>query len=140
MGHHPDRARPVADARVEVRDCAGTVHAEGVTDRQGVVRIAATLPAEDELPGCLHNYDRQFLVTARTDGDFSFAFSGWKDGIDLWRFQLPTAQYGGPYLAATVLDRSLFRAGETVHMKHFYPPPHRQRLRRRSRRSACPRS
>lgn len=115
-----DHAKPVAEARVEVRDCAGTVHAQGITGVNGIMYITRPLPKEDGLPGCLNNYDRQFFVIARTDGDFSFAFSGWKDGIDLWRFQLPTQEYGGPYLASSVLDRSLFRAGETAHLKHFY--------------------
>ena len=115
-----DQAKPVAGASVEVRDCDGTVHAQGTTDPQGLVRIAKALPKTDDLPGCTSDYDRQFFITARAGNDFSFAFSGWKEGIDLWRFQLPTAEYSGPYLASTVFDRSLFRAGETVHMKHFY--------------------
>lgn len=115
-----DQARPVAGATVQVRDCGGTVHAEGVTDQQGLLRISKALPKLDELPGCTNDYDHQYFITARTGNDFSFAYSGWKEGIDVWRFQLPTAEYEGPYLASSVFDRSLFRAGETVHMKHYY--------------------
>ena len=46
--------------------------------------------------------------------------SDWDEGIARWRFNLPGASYQGPYIATTVFDRTLVRAGETVHMKHFY--------------------
>src|SRR5262249_36223401 len=32
--------------------------------------------------------------------------------------QLPSASWQGPVIAHTILDRPLFRAGDTVHMKH----------------------
>ncbi|HWX09624.1 MAG TPA: MG2 domain-containing protein, partial [Gaiellaceae bacterium] len=44
----------------------------------------------------------------------------WNEGIEPWRFQLPYEYGSQPVtLRRTVLDRSLLRAGETVHMKHF---------------------
>ena len=49
----------------------------------------------------------------------SFAFSSWGEGISPWRFNVPTGNWSGPYVAHAVLDRSLFRAGETVSMKLF---------------------
>ena len=39
--------------------------------------------------------------------------------IEAWRFHLPTEYQPSPYAASTVFDRTLLRAGETVHMKHF---------------------
>ena len=51
----------------------------------------------------------------------AFVFSSWQQGIEPWRFNLPTAQRRrSPTLRAhTVFDRTLLRAGETVSMKHF---------------------
>ena len=43
----------------------------------------------------------------------------WGEGISPWRFNVPTGNYEGPYIAHAVLDRSLLRAGETVSMKLF---------------------
>ncbi len=51
----------------------------------------------------------------------TFTHSNWNDGIESWRFNLPE-NYGerrDPIIAHTVFDRTLLRAGETVHMKHF---------------------
>ena len=45
--------------------------------------------------------------------------SSWQQGIEAWRFHLPTEYQPSPYIADTVFDRTLLRAGETVHMKHF---------------------
>src|SRR5439155_16170678 len=61
------------------------------------------------------------LVVAETDDDLSFVHSSWTQGIEAWRFQLPgPSWWAGPFVAHTVLDRSLFRAGDTVHMKHLF--------------------
>ncbi len=114
-----DTARPVGDAAVEVRDCAGKVHWAGKTDAQGIARIAQALPAVHTLPSCFGDWDRKYFVTARTEDDFSFVLSDWNEGITPWRFQLPTASDAGPTVATTVFARTLLRAGETVHMKHF---------------------
>ena len=58
-------------------------------------------------------------MTASTGDDFSFVHSSWQQGIEAWRFHLPTDYQPSPYIADTVFDRTLLRAGETVHMKHF---------------------
>jgi uncharacterized protein YfaS (alpha-2-macroglobulin family) len=58
-------------------------------------------------------------VTAQLGEDRSFAMSSWSQGISSWRFNLPTASNTAPNLVSTVFDRTLVRAGETVHMKHF---------------------
>lgn len=115
-----DKGAPAAGAEVEVRDCGGTVHWKGSTGNDGIARIAQALPRVDTLPGCFTNYDHKYFITARKDDDLTFTFSDWNEGITPWRFQLPTGGWGGPYLASTVFDRTLLRAGETVHMKHYY--------------------
>ena len=61
----------------------------------------------------------EFFVVARLADDMAYAFSDWGEGISPWRFNVPTAHYEGPYVAHAVLDRSLFRAGDTASMKVF---------------------
>jgi alpha-2-macroglobulin len=120
-----DRAKPVAGAEVAVHDCRGKRLWAGRTDGRGIAAIAQALdPDMGECPE-----EAGFFVTARhpiTDGplrgrsDVAFVFSQWQQGIEPWRFNQPTAS--GPQAelrAHTVFDRSLFRAGETVSMKHL---------------------
>ncbi|HET7832433.1 MAG TPA: MG2 domain-containing protein [Gallionella sp.] len=114
-----DKGDPVADAAVEVRDCSGARHWKGTTGADGIARIEQALPALHELPRC-PGYRNSYFVTARLGEDVSFVFSAWNKGIEQWRFNLPSAEYDGPVLAKTVFDRTLLRAGETVHMKHFF--------------------
>ncbi len=128
-----DRAEPVADAAVSVMNCAGQVLWQGQTDANGVARIEAELPRETDDPGCrfdlpAHDYAQLgalrrlgegLFVTAQTRDDMSFVHSSWEEGIEAWRFKLPEEAGAGPVVAHTVFDRSLLRAGETVHMKHI---------------------
>lgn len=114
-----DDGRPVAGAEVAVMDCGGKRHAQGKTDRDGLLRIDKALPATDSLPGCLDQYDRQWFVTARLGEDFSFLLSEWNDGITPWRFNLYQDYWQGPHIAHAVLDRGLYRGGEEVAMKLF---------------------
>lgn len=111
---------PVANAQVSVQDCKGREYWKGHTDASGIARIERALPARDTLPPCLDQYDGQLMVLARSGEDTSFVLSQWDEGISRWRFNLPSNSYRGPYVATSVLDRSLVRAGDTVHMKHFY--------------------
>jgi len=128
-----DGARPVAGARVSVTDCTGKTVAAGTTDTDGVARFAR-LPWDDALPACDLQWPENFfdwrqiqplrglsgglLVLAESGNDLGMVHSSWDQGIESFRFDLPSESYDGPVVAHTVLDRTLFRAGETVHMKH----------------------
>ena len=113
-----DKAEPVKDAAVSIRDCEGKVYWEGKTDASGLAAVNKELPEESKLPRC-RDYDmRGYYVFARTADDMTFVRSGWSEGIETWRFNLPQGDYHGPVIAHTILDRSLLRAGETVSMKH----------------------
>jgi uncharacterized protein YfaS (alpha-2-macroglobulin family) len=121
-----DKAEPVNQAKVEIRDCAGTLHAQGTTDTNGIARFGS-LPWLQTLPICSESEwsgQRGLLATARLNNDMAFVHSAWDRGIENWRYNLPTEVnsynwYPSLLGAHTVLDRSLFRAGETVHMKHI---------------------
>jgi uncharacterized protein YfaS (alpha-2-macroglobulin family) len=110
-----DKGQPVAGARVEVRDCAARLLWSGSTDRTGIARIKQALPPSR----CKGMDDAYFISAARAD-DFTFTLSDWQQGIETWRFNLPIgSRTEDSRQAATVFDRTLLRAGETVHMKHF---------------------
>lgn len=114
-----DKGEPAGGADVAVLDCSGKALYEGKADRQGIARIAKALPKRDALPPCRDKWDRRLFITARVGADASFAFSDWDDGIETWRFRLPSGDGEGADRFVTVLDRMLFRAGDTVNMKHF---------------------
>ena len=130
-----DKAQPVRAAHVTVFDCNGRALWKGATDAQGMARPTG-LPTRDAAPQCPVTYAEGnetsgylgggLFITAQTADDLSFVHSSWEQGIEPWRFNLPTYDWRGPLNVQTVLDRPLFRAGETVSMKHVI---RRQELR-----------
>src|SRR5260370_5501161 len=131
-----ESGRPVGGADVAIADCHETELWTGRTDARGLAMVP-TSAAFANLPQCdstqsdhesdyfsnqveaLSGLNRGLLVTARSNDDFSFVHSSWQQGIEAWRFHLPTEYQPSPYIADTVFDTMLLRAGETVHMKHF---------------------
>jgi uncharacterized protein YfaS (alpha-2-macroglobulin family) len=122
-----DRGEPVEGARVAVFDCQGAELAAATTDEDGIARLSGLPPdqeAWDEAKACgWGDYHRGLLVRAEQGADVSFVHTSWNRGIEPWRFDLPIGWAAPSPIAHTVLDRSLFRAGETVHMKHFLREP-----------------
>ena len=117
-----DRGKPVANAAVRISDCRGKPLWQGSTDTQGIARVPGPLasPGED----CGEDRPGHFVSARARDAkgreDLSFAWSGWSQGIEPWRFEVPTLGSEDNQIAAhTVFDRMLLRAGETVSMKHF---------------------
>ncbi|HEX8614477.1 MAG TPA: MG2 domain-containing protein [Telluria sp.] len=108
-----DKGRPVPRAAVAVRDCAGKLLWQGLSDSAGVARIDKPL-ARGQCPG-----GGSLFVSARSGADYTFTLSDWQNGIEAWRFNLPINPGQSTTIVATVFDRTLLRAGETVHMKHF---------------------
>ena len=124
-----DKGTPVAGAAVRVSDCRGKEVANGTTNAQGIAQLKGISP---EPPTCSGDdtYTRAYFVSARAtqpsgDGkgtveDLAFTWSDWNRGIEPWRFNLPTSSNPQPdEVAHTIFDRTLFRAGETVSMKHL---------------------
>jgi len=107
-----DKGRPVAGAQVALRDCAGKPLWSGATNADGVAHIRQALPTA--------KCGDHLFVSARSSDDFTFTLSSWQKGIEPWRFNLQQGSLEeDTRLVATVFDRTLLRAGETVHMKHF---------------------
>ena len=113
-----DRGKPLAGADVVVNDCYGKPLWSGRTDAKGLAVVDRALDDVSGAPHC--PAETGYFVTARSAGDVAFVFSTWQKGIESWRFNVPTGRGTQPDLrATTVFDRTLFRAGETVSMKHF---------------------
>lgn len=114
-----DEGMPVPAAAVRVSDpCSGEALWQGETDQDGIARIPEILPDDRGGWQCDNWIVGEFFVSARKDGDLSFALSEWADGIAPYDFGLPVGSPWEADLAHTVFDRPLFRAGETVSMKH----------------------
>lgn len=130
-----DRAEPVPGAEVLAYDCAGVERASATTDAEGIARFE-DLPAPEDLPNCYsdpYRYDpwrgyrgeksalggayQGLLVVARKGEDTSFTLSSWDEGIEPFRFGF-SSSWERPATFHTIFDRSLVRAGETIHMKH----------------------
>ena len=132
-----DKGLPVAGAEVNIRDCQGKLHWQGKTDADGIARVRTKLP--DNLPFCrdsqggdreedyytdneqpmLRGMSHGLFVFAGKQDDLTFVHSSWDRGIESWRFNLPYDGYREHTIAHTVFDRTLVRAGDTLHMKHF---------------------
>ena len=117
-----DRGKAVAGAAVKISDCHGKPLWQGSTDTQGIARVPGPLAAPDE--DCGEDRPGHFVSARARDAkgreDMSFAWSGWSQGIEPWRFDVPTLGSDDNQIAAhTVFDRTLLRAGETVSMKHY---------------------
>lgn len=116
-----DRAQPVSGAAVTVYNCRGEVLWHGKTNHHGNAHVPYPLIEAD----CSGTSATGFFATARKTTpqgyeDVSFVHSNWNRGIESWRFPFPINTDPTPSLRAhTVLDRSLFKTGETVSMKHL---------------------
>ncbi len=114
-----DDGSVVPDARVVIADyCSGAVRWEGRTDADGIAAIRASFGEAHSYGGC--EWVRKPLIAVATlADDTGFAVSSWTDGIEPYNFGLPVGSENEAAAFHTVLDRPLFRAGETVSMKHF---------------------
>ncbi|MEO6918564.1 MAG: MG2 domain-containing protein [Collimonas sp.] len=120
-----DNAKPVSDADVRISDCRGTELWRGKTDKTGIAMVPEF--PEDVCRNGEQSESGQisglFVSARKTDEkglpDMAFALTSWNNGIESWRFNLPTdTDKASTVRAHTVFDRTLFRAGETVSMKH----------------------
>ncbi len=128
-----DKGEPVSSSVVTVLDCKETVLWTGKTDSNGMAVIHEKLPSPANLPVCRNQPDSMdypqmgalaglqqgLFVVAQTASDLSFVHSSWDNGIEAFRFKLPNDPYPQGVMAHTVFDRTLLRAGDTVHMKHL---------------------
>lgn len=111
-----DTARPVAGAEVAIYSCRRELLWRGRTNDQGLAepgenlrgKLACNLSTNDPR----HTSGSSWVV-ARAGNDMALMQNspGWRQATAAWGAQSLRAH--------TVLDRTLFRAGETVSMQHF---------------------
>ncbi len=110
-----DKGLPVAGADITVVECkSNTVVVRGKTDKQGIARLDLPSTLDDYMSGCTNRY----AVMARAGGDLGIVLPDWSEGIESWRFNLSGWEHSGSLIGHSILDRSLLRAGETLHMRH----------------------
>jgi uncharacterized protein YfaS (alpha-2-macroglobulin family) len=113
--------KPVSGVKVQVLDCSGENLWSGKTSGDGTAYVEG-LKLPSSAKSCnsnqeYSNYKSGLYAFAEKGDDFSFVHSSWDNGIEAWRFQV--GRDNDDTIAHTVMDRSLFRSGESVHMKHF---------------------
>ena len=133
--------KPEAGARVFAVGCNGKIAGEARTDASGIARIPRAKATSEE--ACYHEKSLfpggLGIVAVLGDAtDMTFALSSWDEGIERWRFHDEgdgssdlaepgqgfedgegSSPYGLPERDvpfALVLDRTLLRAGETLHV------------------------
>ncbi|MCX5870401.1 MAG: MG2 domain-containing protein [Deltaproteobacteria bacterium] len=108
-----DTGKPVANAEVRVSSCDGHEQWHGKTDSLGRAHIDQALYSSSCEGGSF------IFASARLGEDFSFVRSDWNEGIEPWRFGVETWGNQSEFSIHTVFDRTLFRAGQIVSMKHL---------------------
>lgn len=112
--------RPVGGAAVAISDfCSGEARWQGRTGADGTATVTQSLGEPSGFGGCSWNPQHPLLVLAKSGQDFTFTESTWSQGIGPYEFGLPVGNAYAANIYHTVLDRPLFRAGETVSMQHF---------------------
>jgi uncharacterized protein YfaS (alpha-2-macroglobulin family) len=115
-----DSGKPVADASITVVDyCTGEVRWQGRSGSDGLASVATSFGEPHGNERCWKHAPSPLLVLAQQGSDLSFTQSGWNQGIAPAQFGLSAGSEWNAGIYHTVLDRALFRAGETVSMKHF---------------------
>ena len=121
-----DNGKAVAGAEIRISDCHGKQIWNGKTGAQGTVLAAVTSDQACPAIAGTEAKIQGFFASARISDskgveDMSFVLSSWNQGIESFRFNFPTDF--NPVTtkrAHTIFDRTLFRAGQTVSMKHVF--------------------
>jgi len=113
-----DKAKPLEGVSLEIFDCTGKSLGKSKTNEQGIGRFG---PLSKNAPYCDGStFGSGLMVFANLREDVSFTSSNWSDGIESWRYGLPTIPYRSAYEPlGLVLDRTLYRAGDSVHLKFY---------------------
>ena len=118
-----DSGDVVAGADVRIVDsCTGKLLAKGRSDGRGRLAIRG-LPEPETYSSCEPESPHALMVSARKGDDFSFTLTDWSKGLMPYDFDLPYGWDDRARIFHTVFDRTLMRAGDTVHMKHILRRP-----------------
>lgn len=119
-------SKPVQEAQISIRDCEGNELAKGVTDINGILKVGIIPQIKKSGKAVCSEYAGMFVFAKKGD-DFSFMSTQWSQGIETWRFQV-SREYEdktwGRLIAHSIMDRTLFKPGETLKMKHVLREHH----------------
>jgi alpha-2-macroglobulin len=117
-----DSGKPIANATIRLvsQACNGAVAHTAQTDKNGLAKIDGSI-SDLLIKVCPNSNAGAYMVSAALGADYSFVLPSWNEGIQPWRFNMPSGrrQAQEALLVHSIVDRSLVRAGETVSMKHF---------------------
>lgn len=113
-----DQGLPEAGVQIKILDCKGNLRGAGITGKDGSMLFGNL--SFQEVPYCgYHELGSGLTIFVQKNDDISFTSSTWDKGIESWRYQLPSTTLGSSKeIKSIVLDRTLFKKGETVHLKH----------------------
>ncbi len=114
-----ENAKPVAGASIAITDACGggELLASGKTDKDGKLTVQKGLPQPEGYDSCENNPNHPLMISARTGDDMSFTLTDWGKGLEPSDFHY---EFGYQYKAENihaVYDRTLIRAGDTIHAK-----------------------
>lgn len=117
-----DDGTSVAGADLVLTDsCSGQELWRGKSGKDGTAFVDGQVLGEPSGYGsCYYSSHPIIMASAAKGDDFSFTLSTWNDGIEPHAFRLPMGNTHQSHKIHTVFDRPLYRAGETVSMKHFF--------------------
>lgn len=113
-----DQGLPEPGVQIKILDCKGNLRGAGITGKDGSMLFGNL--SFQEVPYCgYHELGSGLTIFVQKNDDISFTSSTWDKGIESWRYQLPNTTLGSSKeIKSIVLDRTLFKKGETVHLKH----------------------
>jgi hypothetical protein len=123
-----DNALPVSEANISIFNCQGIEVASGVTNKEGLLKISKFSKTKKlTYKDCVNG--ESYYVFAKKGDDFSFMNTNWSQGIETWRYQVNVEgtyerNKWGSFIGHTVMDRTLYRPGEKVQMKHVLREHH----------------
>jgi len=122
-----DSAQPVEGAEIVLTDCSGQHLVKGKSDKSGLLMIKT--PAVVNNNSSCHFSMGKFVAFAKVNDDFSFTASGWKKGIESFRYALDFYGDDSDFsyddsplkkLQHTVLSQKSIRPNETLHFKTYF--------------------
>lgn len=114
-----DQGLPQKDVKLRASDCQGRTLWEGTSNEWGLAELPGQIDRDLKCP---------LMVSATQGDDYSFVMSDWNSGLSPWNFlgggyydedhlQLYNANNEFHKLFHIAMDRTLLRAGETLHFK-----------------------